>query len=271
MNTVDGKNFNPDGTVRTADFIACLGGVLGKLGLSKDSLPKPENPAKPITRQEAVKLVASSVLSPDDLTAIGNESGGASVYLHDFLDSADVAPWAEPYYAAAVYKGWISDRDRLEPKKPATRAFIAALLLHAISDSKHYTGLVVKVASSDLHPAQTMRIIMGDDESSEEILYPDKNHLPAVAVVGAPGIVSYSPSLDTAKARRVGENPMVVTATKVRIGLDNVPEIVISHDDGAAVRKADEDGFFLRTWRVAVVADTPPQSTDTVVAQQPSL
>ena len=117
------------GPIRRADFVVCLHKALKMAGCPADGLTEPSKPKTSITRQEAVKVLVAAVLSPKEITDICTLCGGADTYLNDFLDASKVSPWARPYFTAAIYRGWVPDRTYLQPDQPATRGYIAALLV----------------------------------------------------------------------------------------------------------------------------------------------
>lgn len=250
MSLPDGVNFKPNATIRAQDFLACVKKVLQLSGLSDYTMNPPDQPAQSITRQQAAKLIACAAFSQADIDTIAGKGGGATLYLSDFLDSRDIAKWAEPYYTASVYQGWLPDRYRLDPLKYATRAYIATMLVRAFPPLDAYTGLIVRVA--DIRRAQTVQIITDDPATGVKVLYPNEDNLPPVVFLQSPGMVSYCKSEAEAQDRRAGKHPLVVTATSVRIGKGGKQQIVLSTEDAGLVEEADKVGLFLRSWRVAI-------------------
>lgn len=253
MNLIGDSAFKPEGTVLAKDFISCVDRGLRNVGLSAAAQLPADDPEAEITRQQAVKLLVTGVLTADQIELIGRQCGGAYLYLSDFLDAGRVAPWAEPYFVAAVYKGWVQDTTRLLPDGLATREFAAAILARAFPDPAAYTGLVVYVDPAQLRRAQFIQIVSDGLGPATEVLYPDPKNMPSFAFLGTPGIASFCDSLDEAKERRVGANPLEVAAADVRQGAGGSLQFVLSPEDAMAVWGGDVMGLFRRTWRVAIV------------------
>lgn len=259
MTVPDGAHFKPDAPVLAKDFVDCLKRLPSEE--MKGAISAPDKPDEPVTREQATKLFAMAVYSREQIDAMMDACDGAPVYLSDFVDGREVSSWAENCFALAVFRGWISDRYRLYPKEQATRGYIASLLARAFPGGEHsYTGLVVHVPPSEFQRAQSLQIVTESaDASSVDVLYPDKQHLPPLAYLQSPGMVSYCTSVDDAMARRTGKNPLVVTATDVR-KVDGKWQLVLDPADAERARKEDRNSLILRTWRVAVVLDPPPVS-----------
>ena len=260
MSLPDGTNFRPEGTIRAADFMACLAKVLGKVGIAPEELARPDKPTQPITREQVAKLVVSSLYSPEKIAYIGKAVGGPTVYLNDFIDARDVSRWAEPCVAAAVYRGWFPDRYRLDPKKNATRAYIAALLVRAFAHPDTSTGLIVRLKPEAMRRSQGLQIVCDLASGPCDVIYPCDQNLPSLAFVNAPGLVSWCKTDEDAKQYRVGPNPIVVDALEARKPKGAKCQLVLSSTDAEKVRNADKMGLFLRSWRVAVVMpDASPE------------
>ena len=265
--SLDGGAFKPDGKVRGKDFLAGIKRGIAKVGLVTGAECKVENPNSSISRQQAVKMLVTSVFTPDQIELIGKQCGGAGLYLCDFADAGDVASWAEQSMAVAVYEGWISDRYRLYPKEDATREFIASLLARAFPDPSASTGLVVYVSDPGFRRAMSVQIV--SDDPASEAVYPAGDAMPSICFSSAPGIVSFSSSLNEAKERRVGPNPLEVAATRVQKGKGGRIQVVLPASEAAKVIEADRQGLFLKTWRVAILAGTAPSVTTALRAQTP--
>lgn len=260
MSLVDGTSFKPEGRIRAKDFFACIQRGLSKAGLTAGSDCRPEDPNAWLTRQQAVKMLALSMLTRDQLELVGKQCGGPPLYLSDFADANDVASWAEPCVAAAVYKGWVSERYRLYPKEDATRGFAAALLARAFPDQTAFTGLVVYVGASNFKRAMCLQIVTDD-----QTVYPAQDGVPSIAFSGAPGVASYCSSLEEAKMRRVGSNPLAVAAIRAQKGRRGELQIVVPAEEAQKILMANQQGLFLETWRVAVIAVEPGAQMATAV------
>ena len=256
MNLID-EGFNPAGEVLAKDFVACVGRGMAKVGLPVEGQPTPDDPEAPITRQQAVKLLVTSILTADQIELICRWCGGPRLYLSDFFDADDVASWARPYYTVAVYNGWIPDASTLSPEEAASREYVAALVARAFPDPDDFSGLAVYVDTPDFRRAQLVQLVSDGLGSSPQILYPDPGNMPSYAFFGAPGIVSYCGSLEEAKERRVGSNPLGVVAAEVRKGDRGAVQVVLSPDDAVKVWGADATGLFRRTWKVAIIMGSP--------------
>lgn len=250
------SSFKPDGQVRAKDFLACIKRGMSKVGLTSEADCRIENPNAVISRQQAVKMLVSSVLTPSQVELIGKRCGGPPIYLSDFVDAGDVASWAERYVAAAVYQGWIPERYRLYPKEDASREFIAALLVRAFPDPSSYTGLVVYVSDSSFRRAQCIQIV--SENPASEVVYPAADGMPSISFASSPGVASYCASLVDAKERRVGSNPLEVSGTRVQRGKGGRIQIVLPAEDAQKVLAANDQGLFLKTWRVAIVTGAAP-------------
>ena len=270
MNLIGGPDFQPAGKVKAKDFISCIMRGISKSGFIAALEPEADDPEALITRQQAVKFLATAIYTPQQIEFIGKQCGEPHLYLSDFPDAEDVASWAKLYYAAAVYKGWVPDKDRLSPNEEITREYAAALLARAFPDPNDFTGLVVYVNSADFKRAQSIQIVSDGLNATPEVLYPDPNSMPSFAFLGAPGIVSYCKSMDEAKERRVGQNPLEVTAADVRKGSAGRTQIVLSANDAMMVWGADATGLFRRTWRVAIVTGQPQEKQETELPSSPT-
>lgn len=256
MSGADTSSFKPDGRVRAKDFLACIKRGMSKVGLTSEAECKIGNPNAVISRQQAVKMLVTSVLTPEQVELIGQQCGGPPLYLCDFVDAGDVASWAEAYVAAAVYRGWIPERYRLYPKEDASREFVATLLVRAFPDPSAYSGLVVYVSDPSFRRAQCIQIV-SDDPASEAVC-PAADGMPSMSFTSSPGLASYSASLDDARERRVGSNPLEVTGTRVQRGRGGRIQIVLPAEDAREVLAANDQGLFLKTWRVAIVTGAAP-------------
>jgi hypothetical protein len=248
MSLVDGSSFKPDGKIRAKDFLSCIRKGMSAVGVTSDSESTVENPKAWITRQEAMKMLVSCLLTREQLDLLGKQCGGTSLYLSDFTDANDVASWAESYVAAAVFRGWVPDRARLYPKEDATRGFAAALLARAFPDQTAFTGLVVYVCAPNFKRAMCVQVI-----SEDQTVYPAQDGLPSIAFSSAPGIASFCPSLEEAKKRRVGFNPLVVAAERVQRGRKGEVQLIVPADEAQKIVAANQQGLFLKTWRVAII------------------
>ncbi|MDO8587910.1 MAG: thioredoxin family protein [Armatimonadota bacterium] len=252
---------DPYANVRAGDFAACLN-RLYQQGCSAFTPKPPNKPNEMITKQQAVTLLVSCMLSDKDLADIEVMCGGKdSNYLggsgaQGFKDG-DSITWARRICTAAVYKGWIPDREKLSPNEPATRGYIAALLVRAFPDPKGTTGLVIHVPR-DFNTCQTIQVIPDQMTDTSEVVYPQTKYLPSASFQQSPGMVSFPlPGDDVALRRRVGSRPMEVTAIRVQKGPSYQWQLVLSNEDAARVREADQESQFMRCWRVAILRDIP--------------
>ena len=257
MNTIGDNSFKPSGKIKAKDFVTCITRGATSSGVKIDTISEPADPNAVITRQEAVKLLVSSLVTPDGADKIGLMCGGAPLYLSDFLDANEVASWAESYFAVAVYKGWLADRYRLYPKEAATREFAAVLLARAFPDPKAYTGLAVYVNSADLKRVQSVQIIAGTD-----VIYPSSRGIPSFAFFDTPGIASFYKTIDQGKAGRIGPNPLEISAIGTQKGQGGVWQVMVSPEDAVKIQAANEEGIFIETWRIAILAAAPPPQPD---------
>lgn len=145
---------------------------------------------------------ALSAMEGSSSTTEGSANGAAQA--PSIGDIGDVASWAESCVAAAVYKGWIPERYRIYPNEEATREFAATLLACAFPDPTAYTGLAITVCAPNFKRSMSIQIV-----ADGEPVYPSQDGLHSIAFTGSPGIASYCSSLEEAKQRRVGSNPLV--------------------------------------------------------------
>lgn len=257
MGVADGAHFRPDEPVLARDFMLYLKNALAMSGIDAGNLYKPDTPDKPITRQQAAKLLVASVLTKEEIEQIGKLCGGAELYLSDFPDAGETSQWAEAYVAAAVYKGWMPDRLKLGPKKDATRAYVAAMIARIFPPPGSYTGLAVKVTAPDFKRAQSLQVVVEVAGSAPEVIFPNPRHCPPFAFLQAPGMISYFPTVEEASSR-VGAKPLVVESGNLRKAENGSDQIVLSAEDAKAIQDADAQGLFLRSWHVAIIANTTP-------------
>lgn len=265
--SLDGSAFKPDGKVRGKDFLACVKRGIEKAGIITTAECGIESPNSHVSRQQAVKMLVTAVFTREQIELIGLRCGGAELYLCDFMDAGDVASWAGQYMAVAVYEGWIPERARLSPKADATREFVAVLLARAFPDQNAYTGLVVYVNDPKFRRAMSVQIV--SDDPGSEAVYPAANAMPSFSFSSAPGVVSFSASLTDAMQRRVGPNPLLISAIRLQKGKGGRLQVVLPASEAAKVIEANRQGLFLETWRVAILAGTAPSVQTALRAETP--
>ncbi len=256
MSLSGGSSFKPENKIRAKDFLTGIQRGLEKTGITASGEYKAEDLESWITRQQAVRMLVSTLMTKAQLTQLDRVFCGSALYLSDFTDATDVASWAEPYYATAVYKGLIGDRQRLYPKEDATREFAATLLTRAFPDPSAFTGLVVYVGSSDFKRCMNVQVVCGSD-----VVYPKQDSIPSITYSETPGVASFCSSVEEAKQRRVGANPLMIAAESVQRGGRNELQIVIPAIEAKAIQEADQKGLFLKSWRVAIVPVVPNAQT----------
>lgn len=264
--SLDGNSFKPDSRIKGRDFLAGI-----KRGIEKSAAPTAEcsieNSNSYISRQQAVKALVSALYTREQIEMIGKRCGGPELYLCDYADAGEIASWAEPYMAVAVYEGWVPERALLHPKDDATREFAAVLLARAFPDQSAFTGLVVYVSDPSYRRAMSVQIV-SDDPGSEPV-YPSANAMPSISFSSAPGVVSFSANLPDAMTRRVGPNPLLVSAVRMQKGKGGRLQVVLPASEAAKVIEANKQGLFLETWRVAILAGTAPSVQTALRAQTP--
>ena len=255
--SIDAKGFfNPDGNIKTQDYLGCIKKAANVCGLIDLEIPKPANPTAPISKQDAVTLLVNNLLTPEQIKTILLNTGSEKDYLADMLDATEVDPAAAKAIAVAVYKGWIPDKEKLWADKPANRAYTSALLTRAAPNPKGYTGLAVIWNGEPLVRLMFVQFGCKNEDGTFNLLYPDLTTLPSFSYIEAPGVVSYSRSLDEAKERRVGVNPLVIEAQKIEKTNTGGYTVTLSPEDATKIRELNQKWLFLKTWRVALVTNT---------------
>lgn len=248
--------FNPDGNIKTQDYLGCIKKAATVCGLVNLEIPKPGNPTALISKQDAITLLVNNLLTPEQIKTILLNTGSEKDYLADMLDAIDVNPAAAKAMAVAVYKGWVPDKEKLWADRPANRAYTSALLTRAVPNPNGYTGLAVIWNGEPLVRLMFVQFGCKNEDGTFNLLYPDLSTLPSFSYIEAPGVVSYSKSLEEAKERRVGVNPLVVEAQNVEKTNTGGYKVTLSNEDITKIRELNQKWLFLKTWRVALVTNT---------------
>jgi peroxiredoxin len=268
---------NPDrfdcgGTVTASEFMSAVAAAARANGMDLARLDKPDDPAsrKPITREQALKLLVYSLVDEDErkrvsvLWGCGTGDDAASLYLSDFRDLVQVDAWALQPVGVAVYMGWVPTGGLLRPREFVRREYVAALLARAFPDQRKFSGMLVRLPKS-VRDSQGLRIVSEGSADPKDRIYPPAQYAAPGSYLTAPGIISWCTpdgsgvdidcrevsgqmskiTVPVAAARRIGAKPLVVDAIDVREpGKDNpnqaVLEIVVSKKAAEAIRRADE-------------------------------
>lgn len=270
MKLPDGRNFKPDNPIKAGEFVACIQRGLKAVGYST-SATKPDKPNELITKQQAAKLLVDTLLSPEEIDSVCKKCGNCAEYLVDFRDANMVSGWAEKFLTAGIYKAWMPDIYWLRPDKPVSRGYAAALLARAFPRKDAYTGLVLSFQSGKCERVQSMQIVSEAPSGACDVLYLLPSQMPSMSYIQAPGVLSYCQTEQEAKERRVGDNPLIVSAVAVRKNSQGRWQIVLTPEDAAKVRDEDKKSLFFRTWRVALVTETQiPRNLANRKAPEPS-
>ncbi|PIU63789.1 MAG: hypothetical protein COS84_09255 [Armatimonadetes bacterium CG07_land_8_20_14_0_80_40_9] len=112
-----------------------------------------------------------------------------------------------------------------------------------------FTGLIIDCRGLEVRASQSPKIL---DEEGEEV-YGTASKF--TDYLREHGVMGYYTSIEEAKEKRCGPNPLIIKAIKIekRRGIPLHP--VISKDDARKIREENEKGRFLESYKVAVVKD----------------
>ena len=214
--------------------------------------------AAPVSRIRALTALIRLGLSPEDVA-------GYREALPEQMppDVALLPPWARPYAAAAVDRGWWDGAQPLRPKEIATWGFVAQMLQkmplsgptptrtksasNAATDeeTERFTGLVIDARTLAVQRQMGPRIL---DEDGK-VVYPDPKHTPDIDWLEDHGMADYD--TDPQAAKRAGSHPLVVTArTLFGPGHD---DLVVSNETAERIRTANRRTRFLSKWAVSIL------------------
>jgi len=279
MTTVDSVGrFKPKEQITAEGFVGCVKKALSISGMPAQPDLTLDNPGAGINKMQAAKLMAGLVLSPEQIARISLLCTCPGEYLADFNDGDAIAPWAGPFVAAAVYKGWMPDQSFLRPDQLISRGYAAALLARAFPKVMEYSGIIVVLPECEFSKTPSVQIVCDDPGFSPHVLYPDPDpaHRPSKPFFQAPGMLSYCATAKAVSADRCLSNPLTVYATSSRTDQYNRCEIAITAADAQKIVDADPWTLLLRTCRVAVVTEkTRPckprkPAPDTAPAEEPA-
>lgn len=117
--------------------------------------------------------------------------------------------------------------------------------VHA-SESATYTGIIVDARHLPTIDRSPAPFICGPDD---ELLYPDRTHVPNADEVQDQSIVRYYLTEDGAEKGAAGEHPLFIRALSV-IGPAH-DGLQVSAPDAERLKAADKDCQYTRTWKVA--------------------
>lgn len=253
--TASGK-FAPSSAVKPAELSSILAKAAAKYPQVFRTPPALKGTT--LTRETAVSAVAQSLVKWDSRQAILLETNAVKDPLryffedNGFKDGKSVTKSAREAYAVLIYDGVIPDTKELLPLKPCTRAYAAALVARAIPSVNGFSGLALDCNGEVLPAAGGIRVKLETQVGKQQFLFPLNGRFPSRTFSQAPGLASINPKIDVIKSRRVGANPLVITAQRVEGNLqtEGAPSIIISEADAAVIAEMAKNSLLLQTWKV---------------------
>ena len=276
---VPSSGLNPKAGVSDVEFIGWLSRISAERASRVLSDYDVQNP-QPLSRERAITATVR-FLYGDDLRAalalcpppISETAGGQAGDYSTLWEKAfarvpgasNVTPGLRTYLELALAKGLLYDEPSLHARWPLTRGVAAWLLSHALEPAAESpTGLVVDAI--DVPIEQDLRFGRGEiacegPGGEMEVLYPARAATDRLPIVQSSyPLVQYLTHEGLTEAEspeaqwlvgRVGENPLVVRATKVGGGWALARRAVVSSEDAEAIRALNRQSEALDDWKVA--------------------
>lgn len=174
-------------------------------------------------------------------------------------------PWARPYVYQARQQGYIRDIQEASPHHVLKRRQLAELLARLVpppptaqiasllpaspagASAGAWTGLVIDARGLGMRSSMNPTVT---DANGQQI-YPDPRHVPPVDYIHEYGVADFVKMEEHSK--RAGDNPVYVRAIQVRGAARD--RVVITVADAERILKAEQQGGFLKRWRVVFLVD----------------